>query len=145
LAGLCLPFAARSRSADWNPQRTLIQNAQESHVQLMADTRKPRFAVVRPGEENRAAYVIQFEETQLFMEFDPAIGTLEIQRAVQAHFPGNHDHIPPGDPVSGHIRFEGWAGHPAKSAPYAWALAASLGCLLVGALLIRAFRDKVRS
>jgi len=145
IAGLCLPFASRSRSADWNPQRTAIQNALESHVQLLPDTRKPRFTVVRPGEENHSAYLIQFEETQLFLEFDPSIGTLEIQRAIQAHFPGNHNHIPLGDPVSGHLRFEGWSGHPAWSISFGWALAASLGFLLAGWLLTRAIWVRARS
>lgn len=133
MAGLSTPFIARSHSADWSPQRTLIRNALASHITLLPDTRKTRFQVVRPGEENRSAYLVQFEETQLFLEFDPALGTLEIQRIIKSHFPDNH--IPPGDPVQGRIRFEGWAGHPARSVPFGWSLAVGLVFLVGGGLL----------
>ncbi|MBW8887133.1 MAG: hypothetical protein JF616_05165 [Fibrobacteres bacterium] len=143
IAGLCLPFAARSLSPDWNPQRTLIQNALECHVQISPDTRKPIFVVVKKGEENPSAYLVQFEETQLFMEFDPSVTATEIRNAVQSHFPGNH--IPPSDPVSGRVRFEGWSGHAAVSKPFGWVFAASLGLLLAGWLMTRAIWGRARS
>jgi hypothetical protein len=143
IAGLCLPFIARHVSPDWNPQRTLIQNALEGHVQISPDTRKPRFVVVNKGEENPSAYLVQFEETQLFMEFDPSVTATEIRNAVQTHFPGNH--IPPSDPVTGRVRFEGWAGHPAILKPFAWALVASLAFLLAGGLLTRPIWGRDRS
>lgn len=143
LAGLCLPFAARSRSPDWIPQRTGIRNALDSHVQLTPDTRKPQFKVVPKGEESPAAHSIQFEETQLFLEFDSTLTITEIQKAIKAHFPTNH--IPPGDPVTGRLRFEGWSGHPARSVPFAWALAASLGLLFAGGLLTRTVWIRTRS
>jgi hypothetical protein len=142
-AGLCLPFAARSRSPDWNPQRTAIQNALASHVQLAPDTRKPRFSVVPKGEESPSAHSIQFEETQLFLEFDSTRTITEIQQAIKTHFPDNH--IPPGDPVAGHLRFEGWSGHPSRSAPFGCALAASLGLLFAGGLLARASTIRVKA
>ena len=136
IAGICLPFVARSRSPDWNPQRTAIQKAFESHVQLVPDTRKPRFSVVPKGEESPSAHSIQFEETQLFLEFDSTLTITEIQKAIKAHFPTNH--IPAGDPVTGRLRFEGWTGHPARSAPFGWVLALSLVLLLGGGRLAKA-------
>lgn len=140
IVGVCLPFVARSRSPDWNPQRTGIQNALASHVELAPDTRKPRFSVVPKGEESPSAHSIQFEETQLYLEFDSTRTITEIQKAIKAHFPTNH--IPASDPVTGHLRFEGWSGHPAKSAPFGWVLALSLVLLLGGGGLAKAAATK---
>ena len=77
------------------------------------------------------AQVVQFEDSQLFMEFDSSAKILEIQDIVKAHFPGNK--IPQGDPDSGRIRFESWSGHEALNLPFRYVAIGSLCLVLIGA------------
>ncbi|HAO98532.1 MAG TPA: hypothetical protein DCQ83_00650 [Fibrobacteres bacterium] len=90
----------------------------------------PVFQIVEKGQENPAAQVIQFEDTQLFMEFPTSAGIQEIQKVVQTRFPENK--LLPGDPNPGRIRFEKWDKVSKRIFPLYYALISGLLIFSIG-------------
>jgi len=133
LSGLMAPWAFFPFSSGRIPQEGLAQNIRHAFFPLRDSNTVAVFEVVKKGEENTSAQVVQFEDTQLFMEFGKTATITEIGHAVKARFP--EDKRLQGDPDSGRIRFDGWKVKRAVIVPFLYAIASGLLLALFGTVL----------
>ena len=134
LIGLALPLASLPFSTGCVAGDGFFKNMNHLYIRISKKKETPVFQVVKKGEENPAAQVVQFEDTQLFMEFSNTATIADIGRIVKARFPDNTLHA--GDPQSGRIRFEGWDIHEAVTLPFRYIVIAGLFFVLLGLLFI---------
>ena len=140
VAGILIPCALLPFSTGRIKSETLFENVKHSYISLRENNKQPVFEVVKKGEEKTASQtqLVQFETTQLFMEFPSSTKILELQAVVRARFPDNK--LLPDDPDSCHIRFKGWSGHDALALPFRYVVVAGLFLMLAGSALMYLIR-----